>query len=274
MPALGDALPDLTVVIPAFNEATRLPRTLTEVLGYLAPSDRDFEILVVDDGSTDDTAGKVGLFSQIDPRVHLIRAESNRGKGHAVRLGVGEALGDLVLMCDADGSTPFVELARLEVAIAGGADVAIGSRAAKDPARHVRAIWYRKALGTVFNAIVSLLGVKGFTDTQCGFKLFRRLAARDLFAAQRLDGYAFDVEILALAQLKGYKVCEVALDWADQPGGKVNLAIDPLKMLRDIATIRWWLATGKYGSNVVRKLEAEAIVPTEAPAETPVRTDA
>ncbi|MBI6546642.1 MAG: glycosyltransferase family 2 protein [Cyanobacteria bacterium NC_groundwater_1444_Ag_S-0.65um_54_12] len=237
---------DLSVVIPAFNEADRLPKTLTEILGNLAPSGRDFEVLVVDDGSTDNTASQTNHFREIDRRVRLLEIPCNHGKGYAVRFGVLAANGSTILLADADGATPFTELAKLEFMLDAGSDIAIGTRAARGSDQHIKAFWYRKALGFVFNAIVNLLMVDGFTDTQCGFKLFRRQAARDLFLRQRLDGFSFDVEILLLAKLRGFKVKEVAIDWIDQPGSKVNLLIDPLKMLRDLLLIRWWTVTSVY----------------------------
>lgn len=236
----------LSVVIPAFNEAHRLPRTLTEILGLLAPAGREFEIIVVDDGSTDTTSEVAKRFTEIDSRVSVLPLPRNRGKGYAVRSGVLASDGESVLVLDADGATPFGELKKLEAALDAGADIAIGTRASRTAEQHVKALWYRKLLGGVFNAIVHLLTVQGFTDTQCGFKLFRRVPALQVFSRQRLDGFSFDVEILLLALRRGFRITEVAVDWADQPGSKVNLLIDPLKMLRDLTLIRWWTLTHVY----------------------------
>lgn len=252
----------LSVVVPAYNEAARLPRTLTEILGILAPSGREFEILVVNDGSTDGTAGVVRQFGEVDHRVKLIDLERNRGKGAAVRAGVGQSVGERVLFADADGSTPFVELVKLEQALAGDCDVAIGTRASRETPQQVKALWYRKLIGNIFNGIVGLLVVKGFTDTQCGFKMFRGSVARDVFPRLRLDGFSFDVELLAVARTLGYKVEEVAIDWAECPGSKVNLAVDSFRMLADLFRIRWWAMTDVY-----RRQALQAIVPISAPAE-------
>jgi dolichyl-phosphate beta-glucosyltransferase len=250
-------MPGLSVVIPAFNEALRLPRTLTEILGILAPSGRDFEILVVDDGSLDGTSDVAREFAHIDPRLRLIRVDRNRGKGHAVKVGVAQATGETVLYLDADGSTPFGELVKLERALVAGADVVIGTREAKREAQHVKARWHRRALRAIFNGIVALLVVRGHTDTQCGFKLLRAPAAAAIFPRVRLDGYGFDVELLAIARLDGLKVCEVAIDWADQPGSKINLVVDGLRMLRDLVKIRLGMLAGAYS----REGEVEARIP-------------
>jgi len=251
-------LPSLSVVIPAFNEAVRLPRTLTEVLGALAPSGRDFEVLVVDDGSSDDTSGIARQFGDIDARVRLIRLDRNQGKGGAVRAGVLAAKGSDVLFLDADGATPFSELSKLEQALADGADVAIGTRASRSEPQHVKALWYRKFLGTIFNGLVRLLVLKGYTDTQCGFKVLRAQVARDIFSRTRLDGYTFDVEILTLARLLGFKVREVAVDWAEQSGSKVNVLVDSFRMLKDLFVIRWWTLSGAYLRTPVRSPDQEA----------------
>ncbi len=247
MPA-SEALtvPDLSVVIPAYNESDRLHSTMTQLLGHLAPQERSFEVVVVDDGSVDATASIVRDFSLLDSRIRLLRHERNRGKGCAVRTGVLAAAGERVLVADADGATPISQLARLDAALDAGYDVAIGSRALAGAADHVKTVWYRKAIGRVFSFLVKMLVVGGFADTQCGFKLFRRSAAGVLFKAQRLDGYAFDVEVLYLARRLGLKVDEILLDWTNQPGSKVNLVIDPARMFVDLLRIRCWGASGRY----------------------------
>jgi dolichyl-phosphate beta-glucosyltransferase len=166
----------------------------------------------------------------------------NWGKGHAVRAGMARAVGALRLMADADGATPIGEVARLEAAIAAGADIAVGSRVLPDPtvARHVRT--HRMLSGHVFNFLVRRLGVVGVVDTQCGFKLFRGDVAAALFPRLGTDGFGFDVELLLLAQRRGYRVAEVPVSWADQPGSKVGVLRDGPRMLREVLAARRRLA--------------------------------
>lgn len=237
---------DFSVVIPAYNEALRLPKTLTEILGVLAPMGLAYEILVVDDGSTDGTADETRRFAQIDNQVQLISTPTNRGKGDAVRTGVLAARGRRIAFVDADGATAFTEIAKLQTALDAGAEVAIGTRAAGAHLQNVQARWYRTVLGTVFNALVRWLVVKGFSDTQCGFKLFNREAALDLFGRAHETGYAFDVEILFLARRGSWKVVEVPVDWAEQRGSKVHLLVDSVRMLLALLRIRWRSLVGTY----------------------------
>jgi dolichyl-phosphate beta-glucosyltransferase len=231
-----------SVVIPAYNEAARLPRYLREVVGYFDGRDEPYEVLVVDDGSGDDTAGAVRESSRAHPSVGLIRFSENRGKGRAVRAGMQLARGALRLMADADGATPIIEVKRLEAAVLGGADVAVGSRARPDPSVARQTLASRRLAGFVFNLVARGLGVGDVMDTQCGFKLFRGSVADDLFGALRTDGFGFDVELLLLARLRGYRVVEVAVNWADQPGSKVGVLRHAPGMLGQILAARWRLA--------------------------------
>jgi dolichyl-phosphate beta-glucosyltransferase len=230
------------VVIPAYNEAERLPRYLRDVIGYFDGRDESHEILVVDDGSVDETAQRVREFGGAHPSVGLISLPRNRGKGHAVRAGMQAARGALRLMTDADGATPIIEVKRLEAAVLGGADIAVGSRARPDPSVERQTHWHRRLAGFVFNTIAKGLGVGDIMDTQCGFKLFRGAVAADLFRALRTDGFGFDVELLLLARRKGYRVAEVAVNWADQPGSKVGVLRHAPGMLSQIVAARWRLA--------------------------------
>src|SRR5204863_3633326 len=218
--------------------AERLTRYLSEVVGYFDGRDEPYEVLVVDDGSVDDTAGAVREVSQTHPGVVLIRFPKNRGKGHAVRAGMLQARGALRLMADADGATPIVEVKRLEPAVAAGADVVAGSRARPDPsvARHTRL--HRRVAGHVFNLMARSLGAGDVVDTQCGFKLFRGPVADDLFGALRTEGFGFDVELLFLARQRGYRVVEVAVNWADQPGSKVGVLRHAPGMVYEILAAR------------------------------------
>lgn len=243
---------DISVVIPAFNEELRLPPTLIQCIDHLEQEGLSYEIIVVDDGSRDGTAEMVRRFQRIRPQIMLIRLPRNRGKGHAVRTGALNSHGDLVLIADADGSTPFPELSRLQRPIEEGrADVAFGSRALADQGVVVAAKWYRRIIGRVFNALVTTLALPGVKDTQCGFKLFTKRAARELFSRQSLDGYAFDVEVLYLARRLGLSFVEVPVNWRAIAGSKVNLLTDPIKMFVQIIIIvlrHHKLGTGTIGT--------------------------
>ncbi len=240
--------PVLSVVIPAFNEEQRLGRFLEQATDYLDRRGQRYEILVVDDGSTDGTAALVEAIRSRHPAVNLLRLPCNSGKGAAVRHGMRVASGQLQLFADADGATSMSELVRLEQAIARGADLAIGSRtlACHDPRYRVDARWHRSVLGSIFNRLVALLGVGDIADTQCGFKLFTRKAAQDLFSVSRLDGYGIDLELLYVAQRRGYRITEVPINWADQAGSKVRVLRDGFRMLRDLWGVRRDHARGKY----------------------------
>ncbi len=230
--------PDLSLVVPAFNEEARLPAMLRHSADYLRRRGLNFEIIVVDDGSTDRTCEVVGEFGELFPEIRAISLDRNRGKGHAVRTGVLQTRGGLVLVADADNSTPITELERLEPAVREGADIAIGSRALKADDVHLQVRWHRKAIGLVFRGFVALLGTAGIHDTQCGFKLFEGMVARDLFGRSRIDGFAFDVEILLLAQRERLSIREIPVDWVHQDGSRINLATDSLRMLGDLIRIR------------------------------------
>jgi dolichyl-phosphate beta-glucosyltransferase len=233
---------DWSVVIPAYNEAARLPAYLKDVIAYFEARDVLFEVLVVDDGSADGTAERVREISAGRGFIGVHALPVNRGKGAAVREGMRRTTGALKLMADADGATPIAEVERLEAALARGADIAVGSRVLRDPSVVRQTRLHRKLSGHVFNFIVRRLGVSAVVDTQCGFKLFRRAAADELFGVLATDGFGFDVELLLLAQRRGYRVAEVPINWTDQPGSKVGVLTDGPRMLRDIVAARWRLA--------------------------------
>jgi dolichyl-phosphate beta-glucosyltransferase len=234
--------PRWSVVIPAYNEATRLPGCLKDVQAYFEGRDESHEIIVVDDGSRDGTAERAREVAAGRTTVTVHSLPRNRGKGHAVREGMMRARGRLRLMVDADGATPIAEVARLEAALAAGADLAVGSRVLEAPGvvRQVRL--HRKLSGHVFNFLVRRLGVAGVVDTQCGFKLFRGPVAETLFPLLTTDGFGFDVELLMLAERHGYRVAEVAVNWADQPGSKVGVLRDGPRMLLEVMAARRRLA--------------------------------
>jgi dolichyl-phosphate beta-glucosyltransferase len=230
--------PRWSVIIPAFNEALRLPRYLDEVVGYFEDRGEPYEVLVADDGSTDATAEVVRAVAHAHTQVHLLRSVANRGKGDAVRRGMLAAAGDLRLFADADGATPISELKRLEAALHAGADIAIGSRVKPDPGVSVSARPHRVAAGRVFNWLVSWTGLTDIADSQCGFKVFTAAAARDLFPRVQGRSFGFDVEVLLLARARGWRIAEVAVNWSDQPGSKSGVLTDGPRMLREIMLAR------------------------------------
>ena len=233
-------MPDtaLSLILPAFDEARRLPPFLQSVRAYLEQSfGQPYEVLVVDDGSQDETAALVERLASEWPQLRLLRHAQNEGKGAAVRTGVLAARGEFLLFADADGATPIEEHARLAAAIALGADVAIGSRLAADPAIRRSRHWYRGLTGKLFAfAARRLLRIPAL-DTQCGFKMFRAVAGRRLFEALTETRYLFDLELLVLAQRFGLRVVEVPIHWQEVPGGHLH----PFRELPRIVAGLWRL---------------------------------
>lgn len=241
--ASGEAAPDVSIIIPAYNEKFRLPMTLEKVLAYLEKQDWSWEVVLADDGSTD---GTPDLIEQQFPRCRVLRADRNRGKGAAVRRGMLGARGKLRLFTDADLSTPIEELDGMIGAMrAGNDDLVIASRALPESQLVVRQPWWRELSGRIFNAIAQPLSGLPLVDTQCGFKLFRAAAADFLFARQRSEGWAFDVEVLMLAQLFGFAVREYPVRWINSEASKVSLLRAAPRMIGDILVFRWWRFTGQ-----------------------------
>jgi dolichyl-phosphate beta-glucosyltransferase len=236
-----------SVVIPAYNEARRLPPYLEEVIGFFEGRGDPYEVLVVDDGSTDGTANIVSAASRRVSAVRLLRSPHNDGKGASVRRGMLAARGERRLFADADGAAPIAEVKRLEVALAAGADVAIGSRARLDPAVSVSARAHRLLAGRVFNWVVARLGLSGIADSQCGFKIFTAAAADDLFSRLVTNGFGFDVEVLLRAQAAGYRVVEVPINWADQAGSKIGVLSNGPTMLTEVVRARLRMARERRG---------------------------
>jgi dolichyl-phosphate beta-glucosyltransferase len=236
----------LSIIVPAYNESDRLPATVRAMLRFLDEDGRTAEVIVVDDGSKDSTSAVVREMAAHDGRVTLIRLPQNRGKGYAVRTGVVNAAGARVLFADADGATPIEEVKRLETHLDAGAHVAIGSRGIADPSVTVRAKINRRLAGRIFHQLVRRLTVSGFVDTQCGFKLFAAPVAQELFSRMRMDGFSFDVELLLMALRRGYRVDEVPVNWTHQPGSKINVVTDGLRMAADLFRIRAFALSGAY----------------------------
>lgn len=237
---------DLSIVVPAYNEELRLEATIRGYLDHLRRDRRAVELIVVDDGSTDGTGLLVERLRVVYPELRLIRLAENRGKGYAVRTGVVNARGRMILFADADGATPIAELRRLEQALEQGADVAIASRALQGMGVEVRTRLYRRLIGRAFHLWVEMLAVRGVRDTQCGFKLFRAPVGHDLFSRMRMDGFSFDVEMLMLAQRRYCRIAEVPVNWTHQPGSKVNLVVDSLRMALDLVVMRARSLSGEY----------------------------
>lgn len=228
-------LESLSVVIPAFNEAQRIGPTLQTVTAWLAANVADYELLVVDDGSSD---GTVRVAREFDG-VRVIENGRNRGKGYSVANGVRQSAKRWILFSDADLSTPIADLLGLAAAASEtGAELAIGSRALADSDIVEHQPWYREAMGRTFNKIVQVVAVPGIRDTQCGFKLFRADVAKELFAQTTIEGFAFDVEVLFLARRHGYRIVEVPVTWENDDRTRVHAVYDSLRMLRDVINVR------------------------------------
>ncbi len=237
-PAARDDI-QLSIVIPAYNEQARLPRTVLETIRWCTTQKLDFELIIADDGSRDETLALARLFEESDVRVRAL-ACPHMGKGSAVRMGVLNTKGRSVLFMDADGATPLSEIPKLLGALGEGHDVAIGSRVVQHPGEvDVKTPFHRRFIGRVFAFFVNLFAIEGIADTQCGFKTFRREAALAIFSRQKTAGFAFDVEILFLARRLSLSIAEIPVNWVAQPGSKINLVTDSIKMLWDISLIRW-----------------------------------
>lgn len=246
-------------MIPAYNERNRLPATLDAIFAWLnstaaAPAETPAgidaaEVLIVDDGSTDNTPDLVRERALREPRLRLLLNPGNRGKGYAVRHGMLEATGDWVLISDADQATPIEELGKLLArARESNSAIAIGSRALNRALIGVHQARWREASGIVFNRVMRLITGLPYVDTQCGFKLYRRDAAQIIFALQKIDGFGFDVEDLFIARLHGFAAVEVPVRWNHVEETKVS-TLAGIKSFLDLLVIRWNGLTGKYPAN-------------------------
>jgi glycosyltransferase involved in cell wall biosynthesis len=242
--------PKYSIVIPAYNERARILATLESVVACVRARNWDAEIIIVNDGSTDQTAALVTQFIRTAPEVRLMENPSNRGKGYSVRAGLLHALGEIVMFTDADLSAPIEEAERLFAAIAAGADIAIGSRWLATSRQTHRQPLYRQLFGRCFNALTRAVMRLPYADTQCGFKAFTRDAAQTIFQLETIERWGFDPEILFIARKRGYRVTEVPVSWAHDARSRISYLRDGLQMLEELAIVRWNAITGRYGREI------------------------
>jgi glycosyltransferase involved in cell wall biosynthesis len=242
--------PKYSIVIPAYNESARLPATLESVVSCVRTRGWDAEIIVVNDGSTDRTAEVAREFAKTASEVRLLENPGNRGKGYSVRAGMLAAQGEVVLFTDADLSAPIEEAERLFNAIAGGADIAIGSRWLESGRQTQRQPLYRQFFGRCFNAVTRAIMRLPFADTQCGLKAFTHAAAQTVFKLQTIERWGFDPEILLIALKRGLRVVEVPVSWAHDERTRMSYLRDGVRMLQEIAQIRWNVICGRYNRPV------------------------
>ena len=237
---------DLTIVVPAFNEVGRLPGSLARIRAYLEGRGCAFEILVIDDGSSDGTGEAAeAILAPLGEHGRVLRNPQNLGKGASVRRGMLAARGARVLFSDADLSTPIEEIEKLERALDEGARVAVGSRAVDPRLVEERQPWLRDLMGRLFNLVVQTFGVRGIRDTQCGFKLFDAHVVAAIFGRTRIDRFGFDVEVLALAQRLGLPIAEVGVRWRNSLGSRVTL-MQGARAFLDPLRVRAGLVLGRY----------------------------
>ena len=260
---------DISIVIPAYNEESRLSSTLDQILDFVRRQQWAAEVIVVDGCSQDGTAGLVRRYSHQHSNVRLVAVPSNRGKGYCVREGVMNACGRIILFTDADLSSPIEESLLLLAALETGADIAIGSRWMRRELQSRRQSLSRQGMGRIFNFMLRLILGLNFKDTQCGFKAFRRNAAQTIFSLQKIEGWGFDPEILFLASQAGVTVVEVPVRWAHDDRSRLNPVADGLRMATEVLAVRWYSLTGKYadGTNLGTDLPMPASQQTSTTAE-------
>ncbi|HST08738.1 MAG TPA: dolichyl-phosphate beta-glucosyltransferase, partial [Terriglobales bacterium] len=235
-----------SIVIPAYNESARIRATLDRVLAHICDRQWDAEVLVVDDGSRDDTAHIVASYAAQHPSLHLIENPGNRGKGYSVRSGMLHASGEILLFSDADLSSPIEEADKLFAALAAGADVAIGSRWLRTELQTQRQSLHRQLFGRIFNLALRIVLGLPYRDTQCGFKAFTQRAAKAIFPRQHIERWGFDPEILFLTRKFGMKVEEVPVEWAHSEDTRINPMRDGIRMFIEMLRVRWYSLTGEY----------------------------
>jgi dolichyl-phosphate beta-glucosyltransferase len=237
-----------SIIIPAYNESTRIGATLDRVLAYVAERGWDAEVIVVNDGSCDNTLEVVSQYREKHPTLRLLENPGNRGKGYSVRHGMLQARGQVLLFSDADLSSPIEEAAKLLAAIGEGADIAIGSRWLRADLQTERQPLYRQLFGRVFNLLLRIILGLEFKDTQCGFKAFTGRAAQAIFPLQKIERWGFDPELLYLAKKLGFTVVEVPVAWAHRGGTRISPVRDGLRMFGEMLRIRWNALRGKYAT--------------------------
>jgi len=240
-------MPVYSIIIPAYNESERITATLESVAAYARQQQWDVEVLVVNDGSRDNTVAVVEQLARAHPFIRIIENPGNRGKGYSVRNGMLQSRGEILLFSDADLSSPIEEAPKLFEALAAGADVAIGSRWLRAELQSQRQPLMRQIYGRMFNVALRLLLGLNFRDTQCGFKAFRREAAQRIFPLQKIERWGFDPEILFLARKLGFRTVEVPVRWAHSAGTLLHPLRDGMRMVWEIFRVRWYAITGQYG---------------------------
>lgn len=254
------AHPKLSIVIPAYNECARIERTLERVLACVSEQGWDAEVLVIDDGSADETPAIVQRWMQQHERLHLVKNPGNRGKGYSVRNGLLQAAGDIVMFTDADLSAPMEEASRLFEAIEAGADVAIGSRWLDKQRQTIHQPLYRRFFGRCFNWFTRMVMGLPFKDTQCGFKAFRREAAQTIFRLQTIERWGFDPEILFIARKLKYRIVEVPVTWGHDERTRMSYLKDGMKMLEEMAEIRSNSLRGRYDEAIAAMKDTSKMV--------------
>lgn len=262
-------LPPVSVVIPAYNERVRLPGALASIECYLTEAGAEYEIVVVDDGSSDGTADAVETLQAAHPRLRFIRLTTNRGKGGAVRAGMEAAAGEYILFTDADQSTSIDQLSALMRPLLGSYDIAIGSRGAEGATIVRSQRWFRQTLGKVGGNLAKLLLVWGYRESQCGFKCFRRDIASDIFPRLTTSTALFDLEVLLLAARRGYRVAEVPVSWKHDPDSRITY-----NFTRTVAAFREVLRLRRHWRvGLPEKVDVTMISRVEPPAEVGATAD-
>jgi dolichyl-phosphate beta-glucosyltransferase len=235
-----------SLVIPAYNESERITASLDKILAYIAQNNWDAEVLVVNDGSRDNTADVIRQYEKRSPIIRLLENPGNRGKGYSVRHGMLQARGDVLIFSDADLSSPIYESAKLIREIENGADVAFGSRWLEADTQTERQSILRQIAGRVYNLLLRAILGLNYKDTQCGLKAFTREAAEKVFTRQKIERWGFDPELLFIAKKFGMKMVEIPVEWAHDDRSKINPVVDGFKMGMEMLKIRWNGITGRY----------------------------